>query len=113
MYRHDVYRTGCQFGMQTGIYNPPPQVPYRISMKSYPNPFNASTTIEFTLPEESEIELAIYDILGRRIANLFTGQKEAGSFSFIWDAGDKPSGVYLASLKSKEYSKAVKILLLR
>jgi outer membrane protein assembly factor BamB len=113
MYRHDVYRTGSQFGFQTDINVPPAQLPYSINMKSYPNPFNSSTTIEFTLPEESEIELAIYDILGRKIANLFTGQKEAGNFSFIWDAGDKPSGVYLASLKSKEYSKAVKILLLR
>jgi len=82
-------------------------------LQNYPNPFNASTTIEFTLPEEAEVELSIYNILGQKIATLFGGLKTAGENFITWDAGDAPSGIYFARLESGADSRAIKMLLLR
>jgi hypothetical protein len=81
--------------------------------QNYPNPFNASATIEFTLPEESEIEISVYNILGQKVAVLFEGIEDAGTHSVTWDAGDVPSGVYFARLEGGSETRAVKMLLLR
>lgn len=79
----------------------------------YPNPFNASTTIEFTLPEEAEVELSIYNILGQKIAVLFDGRKPPGKHAIAWDAGVANSGIYFARLESGGDSRAMKMLLLK
>jgi hypothetical protein len=60
---------------------------------SYPNPFNPSTTIKFDLPEPSQVSLVIYDVLGRKVAELENGMKEAGYHSATWNASDVASGV--------------------
>jgi hypothetical protein len=82
-------------------------------LQNYPNPFNASATIEFTLPEESEIEISVYNILGQKVAVLFEGVKPPGQHTATWQAGDAPSGVYFARLEGAGKSRAVKMLLLR
>ncbi len=82
-------------------------------LQNYPNPFNASTTIEFTLPEESEVELVVYDLLGRKVATLIEGTKPAGIHSIIWDAEDVQSGVYFARLESKDKVRNMKMVLLK
>jgi hypothetical protein len=89
-------------------------MPDRIAfMHNYPNPFNASTTIEFTLLVETEVELAIYNILGQKITSLLVGRKPAGDYSITWDAGDSPSGVYFARLETEGYFRNIKIVLLK
>lgn len=113
VYRHDVYRTGCQFGMQTSVHEPRPQLPHNINMKSYPNPFNASTTVEFSLPEEAHVVISIYNILGQKAVILFEGRKAAGRHSMAWDAGDIPSGLYFVRLEAEKYSTSIKTILLR
>jgi hypothetical protein len=84
-----------------------------VYLQSYPNPFNASTSIEITLPDAADIDLAVYNILGQKIAVLFDGQKTEGRHSVTWNAGDMPSGVYFARLEIGRYSKNIKIVLLK
>lgn len=68
--------------------------------QNYPNPFNSTTNIQFSLPEESVIDLAVFDVLGRRVSTLATGSFEAGSHRVQWDTGSLASGVYLYRLSS-------------
>ncbi|HMU42885.1 MAG TPA: T9SS type A sorting domain-containing protein [Ignavibacteriaceae bacterium] len=62
---------------------------------NYPNPFNPSTTISFSIPERSFVTLKVYDILGREIANLVNEELKAGSFEKTFDASTLSSGVYI------------------
>jgi hypothetical protein len=67
----------------------------------YPNPFNATTRLSYTLPEACEISLSLFDINGRLMENLESGFVEAGSHLIVVNAGDLPSGLYLVKLNSK------------
>jgi hypothetical protein len=74
--------------------------------QNYPNPFNASTAIEFSLSAESDIELTIYDILGRNVLTLVSGRFEAGNHSIVWDGTDysgreTQSGVYFYAFRAE------------
>jgi hypothetical protein len=84
-----------------------------ILFPSYPNPFNSITNIEFTLSKQSSISFDIYDILGREVESIYDGTIAAGAHAFRWDAGNYPSGVYFAKLKLGDYSKNIKMLLLK
>jgi hypothetical protein len=102
------------YGITTDGFNDNRILPDNLALlRNYPNPFNASTTIEFTLPEESEIELSVYNILGQKIAVLFDGHKPAGGHSVTWSARDLPSGVYFARLEGGRHSENIKMILLK
>ena len=66
----------------------------------YPNPFNPATTIRFVLPATSRISLAVFDILGRRIATLEEGVEGAGTHQIAWTANGVSSGIYLCRLEA-------------
>ena len=73
--------------------------------QNYPNPFNPSTTISYAIPEQSEVELEIFDIRGRSVLTLVRQSQPAGSYNVTWNghnrAGQKVnSGVYLYKLKA-------------
>ncbi len=53
--------------------------------QNYPNPFNPSTTVNYSLKEMSEVTIEIFNILGIRVATLFTGMKDGGSYTIRWD----------------------------
>ena len=82
-------------------------------LSSYPNPFNSSTVISYSLEKESLTELTIYDITGRRIANLFDGIQKAGSHSIMWNAGGHSSGVYFCRLVTNEHEYTARLTLLK
>ncbi|MEE8417716.1 MAG: T9SS type A sorting domain-containing protein, partial [candidate division Zixibacteria bacterium] len=65
---------------------------------NYPNPFNASTTISFSVDTDTEVDLAIYDVLGRRVATLLKGRVDAGTHRVNVNATDFSSGVYFYRL---------------
>lgn len=67
---------------------------------NFPNPFSASTTIRYELPEAAYVELAVYDIQGRRLALLTQSEQPAGRYSFAFDATEFSSGVYFYRLQS-------------
>lgn len=92
--------------------------PLHFSLQAYPNPFNPSTNISFTLPSALEVRLEIYDILGRRVRVLADQRFEAGEHTIIWDGANQsgaeaPSGVYFYRLLGKGIDEARKMVLLR
>jgi len=66
--------------------------------QNYPNPFNAQTIIAFTIPAASNIDLAVYDLMGRRVEILYSGPITSGEHRISWDASQYSSGVYLYRL---------------
>jgi len=74
-------------------------LPTEISLsRAYPNPFNPSTTITVNLPSQQPIQLEVFDIMGRLVEVLATGQKSGGSHEFTWNARTQASGVYVFRL---------------
>jgi hypothetical protein len=79
---------------------------------NYPNPFNPSTKISFALPAERFVSLAVYDLLGREVAELAGRVMEAGRHDLVWDAAGFSAGVYLYRLSAGEFSARGKMVLL-
>lgn len=89
-------------------------LPVEFSLKqNYPNPFNASTTVKFSLPEAGDVTIEIFDILGRHIETLVSGNQPAGEHSVIWNADNQPSGVYFYRINSGSFTDQKSCLLLK
>lgn len=69
--------------------------------EAYPNPFNPSTRIGYSLPEASQVRIAVYDLLGREVALLVDGIESAGERSREWNADGMASGVYLCRIEAR------------
>ncbi len=78
-----------------------------------PNPFNASTTISYQLPEPGEVSIGIYDIHGRLVTALVDGRIAAGYHHAVWDGSGVPSGIYFCRMYAVGYSRCVKMVLVR
>ncbi len=81
--------------------------------QNYPNPANPSTTISFTLPFRSLVNLNIYDVLGKEVETLANEELPAGAYSRTWNAGAMPSGVYFYRLQAGGHSETKRLVLLR
>lgn len=81
--------------------------------QNWPNPFNPSTNITFSLAERQPVSLAVYDISGRLITVLADGEYPAGTHTVIFNAPDIPSGTYLYSLRAGEHVFTRSLLLAR
>ena len=80
--------------------NPESEVPQELTLnQNYPNPFNPVTTISFALPEDSEVQLEVYDVMGRKVTTLVDGQRSAGEHDVSWDASNASSGTYMYRLQ--------------
>jgi hypothetical protein len=77
-----------------------------------PNPFNSSTTITFSVPTESPVELMICDIVGREVWRLASGISHLGTNQVVWNADDLPSGVYFVQLSAEGGQSAVRKVVL-
>ena len=84
-----------------------------LDLKAYPNPFNSSMMIRFSLEAESYVELAVFDILGRKIDELVNRRLEPGYHQVEWNAADRPSGVYFYRLVTRETAVTGRMTLLR
>lgn len=80
---------------------------------AYPNPFNPQTTIRYRLGTESHVDLAIYNTSGMRIATLFSGEREAGSYQSNWHAGNMSSGIYLIRMIAEGQILTQKVILMK
>jgi hypothetical protein len=138
IFRHD-YRVGFRFvsgpdgnsigvmmddigwlvGQMTGVDDSRPALPDELSLnQNYPNPFNPQTTIYFGLPGKSRVSLEVFDILGRKIAEVIDGELEAGQHSVGWDGRDLKgeavsSGIYFYRLTTEFGIKQEKMTLLK
>jgi hypothetical protein len=81
--------------------------------QNYPNPFNPSTTINFSLPEVSEVSLTIFNTLGQKVTELVNGKLEAGKYSYQWNAGDAVTGLYIYELRTEKFVSVKKMILLK
>jgi hypothetical protein len=85
----------------------------KIHLSNYPNPFNASTVIEFELLNDSPIELTIYDLLGREIDSPVSTHLNSGHYEIYWNGSNHPSGIYFYRLETADGSYTRRMTLLK
>jgi dienelactone hydrolase len=85
---------------------------YRL-LACYPNPFNSSTMIEYTLPRASHVILSVYDILGRRLAVVTARDESAGTHRVSFAADGLASGFYILRLQTSDLESTLKLMLLK
>jgi hypothetical protein len=73
--------------------------PEEVTLTSAPNPFRRRATIRYAVPEDARVQFDVYDVLGRRVATLVDGRKEAGRYRVQFSASDLSSGVYFGRLE--------------
>lgn len=98
-----------QFGkMNSGMQ----KYEYQLS-QNHPNPFNPTTTIEYSVGSTGFVTLKVYDMLGTEVASLVNETQEAGSYSVEFNAYNLPSGIYVYTLTSSNFVATKKLLLLK
>ena len=124
----NVYVTGGSTGIGTDLdyatikYSQPTAVetgtsantlPETFGLTCQPNPFNATTTIMYSLPEGGKVSLGVYNLRGQLIAALIDDYQGAGEYDVIWDASDYSSGVYFYKLQAGDFVSTKKMNLLK
>ncbi len=104
----------CASQAALSIDNPVTTAPLKFEiLGNYPNPFNGSTNIEYSLSQPGRVTVVIYDILGRKIENLIDENQAAGKYLINWNADNYPTGIYFVRLKMGDYSDTIKITMIR
>ena len=80
---------------------------------NYPNPFNPTTTIKYSVPKLSFVSIKVYDVLGRLVKTLVNENKPAGNYNVTFDGSNFVSGVYFYRMESGSFSQTMKLLLLK
>ena len=89
-------------------------VPSDYSITSiFPNPFNPVTHINFSLADDENVSLAIYNLNGQIIQTLHSDFMYAGNYQFTWDATGVASGTYLVSIQAGNFQRSEKVVLLK
>jgi len=105
------------WGLTVGVTKTSNSVPEGYALtQNYPNPFNPTTLITYQVPVASNITLKVFDILGREVATLVDGMKEAGSYTVPFDGSRLSSGVYIAQITAQgknaiQFTKGIKLVL--
>ena len=81
--------------------------------QNFPNPFNPSTTIKFSIPQDGMVSLKVYNILGAEVASLVDEVKSVGTYNVRFDAGNLASGIYLYKLVTPNFIQTKKMLLVK
>jgi len=90
------------------------KVPDKYKMaQNYPNPFNPLTTIQYGLPEDSYVEITVYDIKGIKVATLVNSFQQAGFKKVVFDASNLSSGLYFYKIKAGKYENIKRMLLVK
>ena len=103
----------------TGVHPPDRVAPRTFALhQNYPNPFNPTTEIEFSVLRVARVELAVFDVLGRKIRTLTARRYAAGTYRVKWDGRDEaarpvPSGVYFYRMKAGTRIWTRKMVLMR
>jgi hypothetical protein len=80
---------------------------------AYPNPFNPSTNIEYTISNAGLVEILVYDIMGRQVGEIFNEYESAGEHKVTWDAVNYASGIYYIQIKANQDVQTQKVMLLK
>ena len=81
--------------------------------QNYPNPFNPKTIITYQIPEKSQVEIKIFDLLGREMKTLVNKPHDAGVFSVEFDATKFTSGTYIYQLKAGDFLEKKKMTVVK
>jgi len=81
--------------------------------QNYPNPFNPQTTIVFGLPKTSPVTVAVYNLKGEWLETLYDGKKPAGYHTLVWNAANRPSGVYFIKMQAGSFVQVNKCVLVK
>jgi len=92
------------------IYNNPKT--FSLS-ENYPNPFNPTTQINYTVTQSGHVSLKVYNLIGQQVATLFNGVRSAGAYQATFNASNMPSGIYFARLQSGTNTITKKMMLLK
>ncbi len=87
--------------------------PNTVSIDAFPNPFNNLSKIRINLPHPADITISIYNLLGEKIDELFSGRKDRGSHIFLWDASNLSTGIYLYRVEAGNEISAGKLILIK
>jgi hypothetical protein len=100
---HGHYAIGVR-SVITSVENPKPSElqANQFDLTAYPNPFKTGTTISFDLPQDSNVDLSIYDLSGRRIKTLLYAYRAAGEHSVVFYPDQLPAGVYVFQIQTRE-----------
>jgi hypothetical protein len=98
----------------TGITDEEDRAPVPFALEqNWPNPFNPSTTIRFSVPNATRVTIRIYDVSGSLVETLVDKQIGAGVHDVMWDASEEASGVYFSRLEAPGFSQTRKLVLLK
>ncbi len=81
--------------------------------QNFPNPFNPSTKITYSIPERGNVSLKVFDLLGSEVAELVKGEMVAGTYDITFNASNLPSGVYFYRLQAGSFTQTKKMILLK
>ena len=109
---YDGYSVGEQDCQENSISEQPVPMTYNLS-SPYPNPFNPSTTIQFSLPQSEMVSMKVYDLNGRLIETLLNDFYDMGKHTITWDGSSQSSGMYFVRLESGEYIQTRKVVLVQ
>ena len=89
-------------------------IPAEVSLlPAYPNPFNPSTHLQFTLPSDMEVAVNVYDVNGRLVDEILNSNLARGYYNLEWDASDFSSGVYFVQLRVGKTQETQKVVLMK
>ncbi len=109
----------CPFPPCNPLKTVPHSVPVNFDItQNYPNPFNPSTNLAFELPEQAQVSLTVYNIMGQKVTILVGDNLNAGFHTYNFDASSLPSGVYVAQMEAiglsgEVFSKSIKMQLIK
>ena len=109
----NVYGSGMEISRsvnnevyQTGVHT------FKLS-KVYPNPFNPTTDVTFTIPNDNYVRLSAYNVNGQEVSVIHDGYQSMGEHSYTWNASDLPSGMYYIRLVSGNHVETMKAVLMK
>ena len=80
---------------------------------NFPNPFNPSTKIKYSVPQSSQVVVKVFDILGNEIETLVNEEKPVGTYELTWNAVNLPSGIYFYRIQAGSFVDAKKMILMK
>ncbi len=90
-----------------------PIIPTVFALTAHPNPFNATITISYALPQSQRVGLHLYDMSGRLVESLYEGYRMAGLYKARWNAENISAGIYFVRMETDGFSDTRKIVLVK
>jgi len=109
-----IFVDDLSWGSTTDITNPSEQIPQEFNLEqNYPNPFNPTTRIKYSLPVDARVQIIVYDILGKEVAELVDEYKPTGYYELDFNASELASGIYFYKIQAGRFVETKKMILMK